>query len=109
MRKKKSTVDEFHHQIFNIVQKNLIDQNYQESDPFNIISESNLMNSSENMFREKAEEVLEANTYNNHGSSNKRNKEKDIKNITEILNLKSSNHSKEEGITMVKIKQLRTR
>lgn len=112
-RKKLSTVDDFHHEIFNIVQSNIKEQPLNESHAGQFVSESNIMNSSENIFREGAEEVLEANTYNNSDSSEKNANKKNLKNVSEMMKIspaKLSGSGLEQGtIQMVHIRGLRTR
>jgi hypothetical protein len=70
------------------------------------------MNSSENIFKEKAEEVLEANTYNN-GTSTKNQNKKNREEMSEIMKqnlLKSLNtEPKTDAIRMVRIRKLGTR
>jgi hypothetical protein len=111
---KHSTVENFHHEIFNIVQKNIVDQNTQSSKILEMNTESMLMNSSENLYREKAEEVLEANTYNNDPYSTREQKKKDLKDVSEMIKKHSGTRFKTEentqdNINEVHIRKLQTR
>lgn len=108
--RKKSSVDDFHHEIFNIVEKNIRDGNRRNTRALTVNSESLGMNSSENLFRERAEEVLEGNTYNNEPYSAKEQKQKDLKDLSHMIKKSSGAREPKKGnINRVKISKLKTR
>lgn len=107
--KKLSTVDDFHREVFDIVQSSLKEPRLSESNATALVSDSNTMNSSENVFRERAEEVLEANTYTGSGSSEQNPCKKRLREVSDMMKKSSSKLSgsalKKEGIKLVRIRR----